>query len=59
VDQYAGRQYVGVDLHRRRSVIVRMTPEGDRLGSAVRIDNDPFALAQVVASWGECLSVIT
>jgi hypothetical protein len=40
-------------------VIVRMTPEGDRLGSAVRIDNDPFALAQVVASWGECLSVIT
>jgi hypothetical protein len=25
------RQYVGIDLHRRRSVIVRMTPEGERL----------------------------
>jgi len=31
VDEYGGRQYVGIDLHRRRSVIVRMTPEGDRL----------------------------
>jgi len=58
VDEYAGRQYVGVDLHRRRSVIVRMTPEGDRLGAAVRIDNDPFALAQLVASWGEKPEVV-
>jgi transposase len=58
VDEYAGRQYVGVDLHRRRSVIVRMTPEGHRLGSAVRIDNDPFALAQLVASWGESPEVV-
>jgi hypothetical protein len=30
VDEYDGRQYVGLDLHRRRSVIVRMTPEGER-----------------------------
>jgi hypothetical protein len=37
---YDGRQYVGIDLHRRRSVIVRMTPEGEQLGW-VRIDNDP------------------
>ncbi len=51
MDEYAGRQYVGVDLHRRHSVIVRMTPAGDRLGAAVRIDNDPFTLAQLVASW--------
>src|SRR5436190_1956707 len=29
---YDGRQYVGIDLHRRRSVIVRMTPEGQQLG---------------------------
>src|SRR4249919_2411183 len=35
---YDGRQYVGVDLHRRRSVIVRMTPDGEHLGW-VRIDN--------------------
>jgi hypothetical protein len=29
---YDGRQYVGIDLHRQRSVIVRMTPEGEQLG---------------------------
>src|ERR1700712_2386492 len=40
---YDGRQYVGIDLHRRRSVIVRMTPEGEQLG-CVRVDNDPVAL---------------
>jgi hypothetical protein len=58
VDEYDGRQYVGIDLHRRRSVIVRMTPEGERLGAAVRIDNDPFELAQQVASWGESPEVV-
>jgi transposase len=58
VDEYAGRQYVGVDLHRRRSVIVRMTPEGNRLGPTVRIDNDPFTLAQLVAEWGERPEVV-
>jgi transposase len=58
VDEYDGRQYVGIDLHRRRSVIVRMTPEGERLGGAVRIDNDPFELARQVASWGESPEVV-
>jgi transposase len=58
VDEYDGRQYVGLDLHRRRSVIVRMTPDGQRLGPAVRIDNDPFDLAQMVASWGESPEVV-
>jgi transposase len=58
VDEYAGRQYVGVDLHRRRSVIVRMTPEGERLGAAVRIDNDAFTLARLAASWGERPEVV-
>jgi Transposase len=58
VDEYDGRQYVGIDLHRRRSVIVRMTPEGERLGGAVRIDNDPFELARLVASWGENPEVV-
>jgi transposase len=58
VDEYRGRQYVGIDLHRRRSVIVRMTPEGERLGSPVRIDNDPFELARQVASWGESPEVV-
>jgi hypothetical protein len=58
VDEYDGRQYVGIDLHRRRSVIVRMTPEGERVGAAVRIDNDPFELAGQVASWGESPQVV-
>ena len=52
MDEYDGRQVVGMDLHRRRSVIVRMTPEGERLGGMVRIDNSPFELAAQVASWG-------
>ncbi|MBV6702722.1 IS110 family transposase [Kitasatospora aureofaciens] len=48
---YAGRQYVGIDLHRRRSVIVRQTAEGELL-ETVRIDNDPIALALEVAKAG-------
>ena len=39
-EQYAGRQIVGMDLHRRRSVLVRMTDMGERL-ETVRISNDP------------------
>ena len=45
------RQFVGIDLHRRRSVIVRMTPAGERL-ETVRIDNDPVALALEIAKAG-------
>jgi transposase len=48
---YDGRQYVGIDLHRRRSVIVRMTPEGEQLG-CVRVDNDPVALGLELAKAG-------
>jgi transposase len=58
VDEYDGKQYVGIDLHRRRSVIVRMTPTGERIGPMVRIDSDPFALAEQVASWGEAPEVV-
>jgi hypothetical protein len=29
MEGYAGRQFVGMDLHRRRSVLVRMTAGGD------------------------------
>jgi transposase len=35
-----------------------MTPEGERIGRAVRIDNDPFVLARQVALWGECPEVV-
>jgi hypothetical protein len=37
---YAGPQIVGMDLHRRRSVLVRMTETGQQL-ETVRISNDP------------------
>ena len=39
-EQYAGRQFVGIDLHRRRSVLVRMTEDGELL-ETTRISNDP------------------
>ena len=43
MSEYAGKQFVGIDLHRQRSVIVRQTDTGEQL-SAVRIVNDPVAL---------------
>ena len=46
-----GEQYVGIDLHRRRSVIVRPTPQGEVL-EIVRIDNDPVALSLELAKAG-------
>ena len=58
MDEYGGKQYVGIDLHRRRSVIVRMTPQGERIGPMVRIDSEPFELAQQIASWGEAPEVV-
>jgi hypothetical protein len=45
------QQYVGIDLYRRRSVIVRMTERGEVL-SRVQIDNDPLALADAIAEAG-------
>jgi hypothetical protein len=38
--QYEGQQYVGIDLHRCRSVVVRMTDAGELL-EAVQITNSP------------------
>jgi Transposase len=51
-EDYDGRQYVGMDLHRRRSVLVRMTEAGERL-ETVRIVNDREQLAAVMARAGE------
>jgi transposase len=45
------QQYVGIDLHRRRSVIVRMDENGETL-ERVRMDNDPIALALEIAKAG-------
>ncbi len=56
---YDGRQVVGIDLHRRRSVIVRMAADtGERLGTA-RIDNDPMALGLGPPVGGERLRLPT
>ena len=48
---YDGRQIVGMDLHRRRSVLVRMTEDGQRLGTA-RITNSPAELRAQIARAG-------
>ena len=45
------REYVGIDLHRRRSVIVRLNEAGETL-STVSIDNDLVALSLEVAGAG-------
>jgi hypothetical protein len=44
--------YVGIDLHRRPTVIVRTSAEGEVL-EAVRIANNPDTLAEVLSRAGE------
>lgn len=57
MSEYAGQQFVGIDLHRRRSVIVRTTAAGDVLES-VRIPNDAECLARVIGRAGEDPEVV-
>src|SRR3984957_13501549 len=54
---YDGRQVVGLDLHRRRSVLVRMTEDGRRLGTA-RITNSPAELRREIARAGKAPRVV-
>ena len=49
---YDGRQVVGIDLHRRRSVLVRMSAEGRKL-ETIRITNSPAELRRAVARAGK------
>ena len=56
-EDYDGRQYVGMDLHRRRSVLVRMTEAGQSL-ETVRIVNDCEQLAAVMSRAGEDPEVV-
>jgi transposase len=56
-ESYEGWQIVGLDLHRRRSVLVRMTESGEHLES-VRISNDPEYLREVMARAGESPEVV-
>ena len=51
-ESYEGQQYVGIDLHRRRSTIVRMTETGYPL-EAVQITNSVEALRSVMNRAGE------
>jgi transposase len=51
MDEYDGRQFVGIDLHRQRSVIVRQSESGEQL-SAVRVVNDPVALGLQIEDAG-------
>jgi transposase len=50
-------QYVGIDLHRRRSVIVRKDAGGEVMEIA-QIDNDALALAEAVSRAGESPEVV-
>ena len=54
---YSGRQFVGMDLHRRRSVLVRMTESGEHL-ETVRIVNTDDRLADVMSRAGEWPEVV-
>ena len=51
MSEYDGRQFVGIDLHRRRTVIVRQSESGEHLETR-RIVNDPLALAREIGKAG-------
>ena len=56
-ESYVGQQVVGLDLHRRRTVMVRMTPAGERL-EAVRFASDPAVLAEQIVKAGPAPEVV-
>lgn len=45
------KQYVGIDLHRRRSVVVRVDQQGNHL-STVRVANNPVEVMAAVSAAG-------
>jgi hypothetical protein len=45
------QQYVGIDLHRRRSVIVRMDEAGEVLG-VTKVANGPVQMSMAIAEAG-------
>jgi transposase len=57
MEGYAGQQYIGIDLHRRRSVVVRTSELGEVL-EAVQITNSPLALAEAMTRAGEHPEVV-
>ena len=57
MSEYASGQFVGIDLHRKRSVLVRMDADGRRL-ETTQISNDPEYLRAVMARAGEAPEVV-
>jgi len=57
MEGYADQQFVGIDLHRRRSVMVRTTAEGEVLEN-VQITNDVEQLTEVIRRAGENPEVV-
>jgi Transposase len=57
VEAYDGPQFVGMDLYRRRSVLVRMTLDGRRLDTA-RIASSPAELRREIVKAGQCPEVV-
>ena len=57
MSEYDGKQFVGIDLHRHRSVIVRQDVEGNQL-ALTRISNDPVALAEQISKAGPAPEVV-
>jgi hypothetical protein len=49
--EYDGRQVVGIDLHRRRSVIVRMTEAGEPLDSVQILQRQGLLRSRPTSTW--------
>ena len=52
-----GREYVGINFHRRRSVVARLSAS-DKWLSVVRVDNSPAALADAVTLAGDGAEIV-
>lgn len=52
----ASQEYVGLDLHRNRSVLVRMSADGEVVGRE-RFENSPAALLEAVGETGSGVEV--
>jgi hypothetical protein len=52
-EAYDGQQVVGMDLHRHRGLLVRMTADGAKL-ETVRINNNAAELRRMMARAGVC-----
>jgi transposase len=55
---YDERRLIGIDLHRRRSVLVHLAADGTQIGKAVRIENDVQRLSAQLVGTGESPRVV-